>query len=100
MHWAQTAAMSVNNNYTGFQQIKLGVRQSCVLSPVFFLYSEHIIHNIVDLSGTKLEDIGSIIYDLPVTRCRGYHNSKPHLELHLYLVIMLQHSDKTGQWDK
>lgn len=43
LYWNQSAAVRVDNEITGAQQIFRGVRQGCVLSPLLFnLYSENI----------------------------------------------------------
>ena len=55
MYWKQTATMRMNNDYTGFQQIKREVRHGCVLFPdLFSLNSEHIMRNIINFPGLKI----------------------------------------------
>ena len=55
MHWQQTAAIKINNNISGYQKIKKGVRQGCVLSlEIFSLHSEIILRTIEDKPGKRI----------------------------------------------
>ena len=55
LYWNQTAAVTINNNLTPWQEIKRGVRQGCPLSPdMFSLYSEIILRDIEGEEGIKI----------------------------------------------
>ncbi|GFR98524.1 retrovirus-related Pol polyprotein LINE-1 [Elysia marginata] len=55
LYWEKMAAIRIDGEYTGFTEIKRGVRQSCVLSPdLLNLYSEVILRNITDMGGVKV----------------------------------------------
>ena len=55
MHWQQTAAIKINNNISGYQKIKKGVSQGCVLSPdLFSLYSEITLSTVKDRPGIRI----------------------------------------------
>ena len=45
LYWSQTAKVRVGDSYTSQFQVKKGVRQGCILSPVLFnIYSEELIN--------------------------------------------------------
>ena len=55
MYWQQTAAIKINNNISGYQEIEKGVRQPCVLSPeLFSLHSEILLRTIEDRPGIRI----------------------------------------------
>ncbi|GFO24253.1 retrovirus-related pol polyprotein from type-1 retrotransposable element r2 [Plakobranchus ocellatus] len=65
MYWEQTAAMTIENKTSTFQDIKRGVRQGCVLSPdLFSLYSEIIMRNLENHPGIKVggQNINNLRY--------------------------------------
>ena len=55
VYWQQTAAIKINNNISGYQKIKKGVRLGCVLSPeLFSLYSEITLSTVKDRPGIRI----------------------------------------------
>ena len=55
LYYEQTAAVRVEDELTDYVNIKRGVRQGCVLSPILFsLYAEIIMRDIADLEGIKI----------------------------------------------
>ena len=58
-NWEQIAAMRVDGKIRSFQEIKPGVRQRCVLSPVLFsLYSEMVMRNLERYPGINVGEGG------------------------------------------
>jgi hypothetical protein len=54
----QSAAVRIENELCPYQNVKLGVRQGCVMSPeLFSLYSEIIMRNLEDLPGISVGGI-------------------------------------------
>ena len=65
LYYEQTAAVRVEDELTDWVNIKRGVRQGCVMSPVLFsLYGETIMRNIADLEGIKVggQNVNNIRY--------------------------------------
>jgi hypothetical protein len=55
LYWEQTAAVKIENELGPYQNVKLGVRQGCVMSPeLFSLYSEIIMRNLEGLPGINI----------------------------------------------
>jgi hypothetical protein len=55
MYWQQKAAIRNEGQIGEYQEIKMGVRQGCVLSPdLFVLYSENIMRIIENMPGVKV----------------------------------------------
>ena len=66
----QTAAVTVNENLTSWQDIRRGVRQGCVLSPELFSpYSEMIPRDIIDEEGIRVGGVN--INHYPLRRRHG-----------------------------
>ncbi len=58
MYWQQTAAIRVEQDVSQYIEIKLGVRQGCVLSPTLFnLCTEMIFRDINDKKGVIIGGI-------------------------------------------
>ena len=58
LYWDQTAAVRTESGVSIEFEIKKGVRQGCVLSPILFnLYTEKIFREVEDLNGVKINDI-------------------------------------------
>jgi hypothetical protein len=56
LYWDQTAAIKVKNEVSEWKQIRRGIRQGCVMSPVLFsLYSENILRDIENIGGIVVE---------------------------------------------
>ena len=55
LYFKQTAAVRIENELTDWVEIKRGVRQGCVLSPILFsLYGEMIMRHIEDMEGFRV----------------------------------------------
>ena len=65
LYWAQKACVKINGEETGWQAVRRGVRQGCVLSPdLFSLYGEIIMRGISEYEGIRMggRNINNIRY--------------------------------------
>lgn len=65
LYWEQVASVQVNDRTTDEVEIKRGVRQGCVLSPLLFnLYSEHIFQTALENATDGIKVNGKIVNNL------------------------------------
>ena len=65
LYYDQTAAVRVEDELTGWVNIKRGVRQGCVMSPVLFsFYAEIIMRHVDDLEGIRIggQNVNNVRY--------------------------------------